>query len=113
MIRHAWGPRLAAALAISVAACRGPKPIVMSRELRPPEAEGAPYRAVVVIRNQGGGEGEIAMIVRLRSRASGQTAAAREETVDLAPHETQEVTIELRPTAPAPYDLAVEARYPP
>lgn len=102
-----------AALALCLVACRGPDPAVLSEELEPPAAEGAPYRAVVTVENRGRGEGAIEVTARLRTRATGQTAAQRAEMVDLMAHEKVSVVIELRPALPAPYDLAVEAKYPP
>jgi hypothetical protein len=102
-----------APLALGLAGCRGPDPAITRQELRPPAAEGAPYQAVLTVENKGGGEGEIAITARIRARATGQTAAQRAETLDLLPHETTEVILELRPTVPAPFDLSTEARYPP
>ena len=105
----------AAALAfgLGLGACRGPDPVVRSHELRLPESEGAPHRVVALIENRGGGEGHVEVVARLRSRATGQTAAEREETVELSPREALHMTLELRPALPGPYDLTVEATYPP
>jgi hypothetical protein len=106
-------PLLLAPLALGLVACRGPDPAVIGQAIEPPASEGAPYKAAVTVENKGGGEGQIEIIARLRARATGRTAAQRSEMVDLLPHEKLEVILELRPALPAPYDLSVEASYPP
>lgn len=102
-----------AALALGLAACRGPDPVITRQELRAPAAEGAPYQAVLTLENKGGGEGELEVTARLQAQGTGKTAAQRAEKLVLRPHETLEVLIELRPTPPAPYALSVEVKYPP
>jgi hypothetical protein len=114
LLRHAWAPLLlAGAIAFGAYSCRGPKPAVLSQELRPPESKDGPYSAVVMIENQGGGKGEIEVIARLRSRATGQVLDEHEQVVDLPSNEKVQLVIELRSTLPEPYDLDVKVKYPP
>jgi hypothetical protein len=67
---------------------------------------------VVTVENRGGGEGQAVVNVKLRSRATGETVATADQTADLKAHETAQVTVELRPAAPGPYDEMVEVQYP-
>lgn len=107
---------LALTLALTLAlatGCRGPAPSVLRQELRAPEAPGAPYRAIVTVMNKGGGEGQVAVTARLHAPGASATAAQAEAAVELGPRESLDVTIELRPSAPPPYELTVQVDYPP
>lgn len=105
---------LSLALALLLAACAaGPKPAVTGQELRPPRAPDAPYQAVVTITNTGRGEGQAQVIARLNVRGTGITAAQVSQTVELQPGATVQLLLDLRPVTPGPYDLSVEATYPP
>jgi len=99
--------------AMLLAACYGPAPVVVRQELRPPASPSEPYALVVTLENQSGGEGQAEIIARLRSKSSGSTAAQTSETVELQPHETVQVVLELQPGAPGDYAADVEAKYPP
>ena len=94
-------------------ACYGPKPVVQQQELQPPSAPNEPYTLVVTIENQSGGEGQAAITARLRSKATGETAAQTSETVELQSHERTQVVLELRPSAAGQYDATVDVQYPP
>jgi hypothetical protein len=93
--------------------CAGPRPVVTRQELRPPESPGGPYTLFVSVTNRGRGEGQADVIARLRSRATGRTEAQANEQVDLKPHETVPVALQLRPPAPGDYDATAEVHYPP
>ena len=99
--------------AVALAACRGPRPAIVSRQLLPPESPAAPYIALVTIRNTGGGEGQVEAIARLRSAVQGQTVAEAARQIDLSPFETVQVRFELRAPAAGHYELVTDAKYPP
>lgn len=99
--------------ASSLAACQGPNPVVVHQELRPPAAANEPYMLVITIENQSGGEGQAEITAKLQSKGSGETMAEQDETIILKPHETAQVVLELRPSAPGDYEAIVDARYPP
>jgi hypothetical protein len=101
------------ALAVSLAACRGPAPVVVRQELQPPQRPNDPYTLVVTIENRSGGEGQAEVTARLLSTATHETAAQTSQDVTLRPHETVQVTLDLQPGAPGDYDATVEAEYPP
>jgi hypothetical protein len=96
-----------------LAACYGPTPVVVKQELRSPTGPSEPYALVVTVENQSGGAGQAEITARLRSKGTGATAAQADETVELQPHETVQVVLDLRPAAPGDYDAEVEAEYPP
>lgn len=108
-------PLLSLALLFLLTGCAaaGPQPTVIGQELRPPDSERAPYQLIVTIKNASGGEGEIAVVARLRVRVTGVIAAQADQTATLPPRETLQLTFDLRPAAPGPYDVSVEATYPP
>lgn len=113
MIRAICRSLVLLALAAGLAGCYGPKPVVVGQELRPPTAPGAPYTLVVTLENRNGGAGQAQVTARLRAAGDGTTAAQATETVQLEPHETAHLVIELRPPAPGDYQATVEAEYPP
>jgi hypothetical protein len=101
------------ALLPGVLGCTGPRPVLTRQELRPPRSPGSPYLLFVTITNRSRGEGQADVIARLRFRATGRTAAQANQHVDLKPHETVPVALELRPAAPGDYDVTTEVHYPP
>jgi hypothetical protein len=101
------------ACALALFGCAGPNPKVISSELKPPQNAAMPYIASVVIRNTSGGEGQIEVTARLASRRDRTTAAEAMRNVNLKPHETVQVNLELRPARAGDYQLLVEAVYPP
>lgn len=98
---------------LGLTGCYGPTPVVTRQELQPPQTPDGPYTLVITLQNQSGGEGQAQVIARLRSKASGETAAEGDQTVDLKPRETTQVLLQLQPPAPGDYDATVEAQYPP
>jgi hypothetical protein len=91
--------------------CTGPRPEVTSVRLLPPGAAGQPYRVEAEIANRWRGDGEVAVVVRLRDRATGRTLQA-DYKVQLDRYERALVVAEL----PAPlgeYLPEVEVSYPP
>jgi hypothetical protein len=56
--------------------CTGPRPEVTSVRRLPPVVAGLPYRVEAEIDNHWGGLGDVAVVVRLRDRASGRTVQA-------------------------------------
>jgi hypothetical protein len=57
-------------VAVWVANCSGPQPIVESTEVHEPEHPGEPYRVLAVVRNAGPGQGETRVTFRLRDPGS-------------------------------------------
>jgi hypothetical protein len=99
--------------ALLMTGCLGPKPTVVTHELREPQQPGDPYVMLVTVHNRGRGEGEISVTVSLRVRGGSDVVATGQEDVQLRGHATAQVAIELHPGAPGPYDAQVEAVYPP
>ena len=102
---------MAAAAALWVVNCSGPRPVVTDVQLHEPDRDGAPYRVEAIVRNAGGGRGQVTVNVRLRERASGRTIQTGKQVV-LEARESALVLAEL----PAPrgnYAPEVEAEYPP
>lgn len=100
-----------AATALWVANCSGPEPKVTEVRLQAPAQEGEPYRVEAVVRNEGRGHGQVAVVFRLLDRATGQTVE-EDKQATLDPGERTLVTAELR-APPADYEPRVEVEYPP
>jgi hypothetical protein len=100
-------------LTVSLAACRGPVPVVVRQELRPPVTPNGPYTLLVTIENQSAGEGQAEVTARLLSKATHETAAETSQPVTLHPHETVQIVLELQQGALGDYDATVEVQYPP
>jgi hypothetical protein len=113
MIKRIVFSMLIMMLALGMAACYGPRPMVVRQELRPPSTPGGAYTLVVTLANQNGGEGQADVTARLRSKATGATVAQQDQTVTLQPHETVQLTFSLQADTPGDYDATVEAQYPP
>lgn len=95
------------------AGCAGPRPSIRQTHLMPPATPGQPYLLQVTIHNQGGGEGEAEMTVRLRSRSTGETVATENRGVALKEQETVSLVIPLQAARPGDYEPVVEVEYPP
>jgi hypothetical protein len=94
-----------------VAECTGPRPVVGEVRLDPPATDGAPYRVEANVTNTGRGHGEVAVTIRLRDAASGQSIQT-DRRIELDEHETTHIIADMvAPTAT--YTPAVEAIYPP
>ena len=99
-------------LAVSTAACFGPKPTVLSHELEPPEQPGQPWVIYVTVENRSRGEGQVAVTARLIDPATRDVLAENEVTAQFRGHETITVAIELQPQTAGPFEEQVEAEYP-
>jgi hypothetical protein len=97
-----------ATLVLATAACRGPRPTVVSSSLRPSATGESVVEAV--IENAGGGEGEVRVEATLHAENRAVERASQEVT--LRPHERVRVLIPVHVAADGGYRLAVTARYP-
>ena len=103
-------------VAVAIAAlwvmnCSGPQPSVTNVRMIEPRAEATPYRVEATIHNKGNGQGQVAVTVRLRDRASDQTIQEDRKAV-LKAGETTLVVVEMQ--APrGDYTPEVEVEYPP
>jgi hypothetical protein len=97
-----------AGLALAAAACRGPRPTVVSSSLRPSASGESVVEAVV--ENTGGGEGQVLVEATLRSDRAVVERADQE--VALRPHERVRVHIPVHVAADASYRVEVTVRYP-
>jgi len=92
--------------------CFGPKPRIARQQLQPPQDKGGPWLLAVTVANDGRGEGAAEVTSRLRD-AHGEVVAQEARELDLKPHETVTVTIEMRPAKAGPYAAASEVEAPP
>ncbi len=86
--------------------CAGPSPRVLSVEAAP---AGAGYRAVAVVENRSGGQGEIEVTIDLTD--AGGRSFERTEKLDLDGHERKTVAIHFD-VPPADYRASAHAEYP-
>jgi hypothetical protein len=100
------------AFLVASAACFGPRPRIVHQELKPPGEKGGAWQLAVTVANEGPGEGAAEITSRLRD-ARGSVVAQEERQVELQPHETVTVTVELRPARPGPYRAASDVQSPP
>ncbi len=102
--------------ALALAGCLGPKPGVVEVKKQPPASQGDPYRVQVVIANNGPGEGQVEVSVRLLDKRTQQTIQFDSQDVQLDVGERQSVNFEetLPPDAPPveQIDVQVAAQYP-
>jgi hypothetical protein len=95
-------------LVLAAAACRGPRPAVVSSSLRP--APGGESYVDAVVENAGGGEGEVLVEATLRSEGAPVERAAQEVT--LRAHERVRVRIPMHVSPDGSYRVDVTVRYP-
>jgi hypothetical protein len=91
-------------------ACRGPRPTVAEQKTVSPARPGAPYSVIATLRNDGAGEGQVAVEVQLV--AADGTTYRQSGKVDLEPHERTVVTLHVA-APPGTYATRVTTRYPP
>ena len=105
-------PLLAVAVAAALmAACSGPKPAVRSALVEPPSDGKA--NVTVVVENRGDGDGQVRLKVTLRD-ADGQVVAREDKTLDLDPHTTVTVVLEVQvPEDASDLRVTAEVAYPP
>lgn len=97
-------------LCAAVTACRGPRPTVDRQQTVAPARPGEPYTVIARLRNDGPGEGQVDVEVRLV--ADDGTTYRQSRKVDLEAHERTVVTVRI--AAPAGhYVTQVNVRYPP
>jgi len=101
-----------AVLMLAGAACFAPKPRVVHEELKPPAEKGGAWELAVTVANDGPGEGETEVTSRLHD-PRGAVVAQEQREIDLRPHETVTVTLEMRPSAPGPYRSTTDVQSPP
>ena len=97
-----------AGLALAAAACRGPRPTVVSSSLRP--APGGESYVEAVLENAGGGEGQVQVEATLR--AEDALVERADQEVTLRAHERLRVRIPMHVAAEGSYRLEVTVRYP-
>jgi hypothetical protein len=93
---------------LAAAGCRGPRPWVVSSTQRP--AAGGRLIIEAVIENAGGGEGQVAVEVTLRSK--GTVVERVEREVTMRPHERLTVLVPVHVATEGSYQAEVTARYP-
>jgi hypothetical protein len=96
---------------IAFAACTGPRPNAGTPTVLPPVSAGGPYRVSLVVKNDGSGEGQIALNVRLHEKSQQSTYSA-DQKVELKGHESLHVIVSV-PAPPGDYTAEVSADYPP
>jgi hypothetical protein len=107
------------AMALLLAGCLGPKPVVQGFSVQPP-AEGSeePYKVEVVVGNAGPGAGEVVVRVDLFNRGTGEIIAQDLKDVDLQQNQTVRTLFELdlppslQGLDPQSIDVRVDAHYP-
>ena len=97
--------------ALWVQNCSGPRPTVDAVQVVAPTQAGDPYRVRALIRNQGSGEGQVDVVLRLREPGTGRGYQA-DEKAELQPGEASWVSAEIA-APPAEYGAEAEAQYPP
>ena len=91
-------------------ACVGPQPLVEQQQTMAPARPGEPYTVIARLRNEGPGEGQVDVEVRLV--AADGTTYRQSRKVDLEAHERTIVTVRI-PAPAGHYVTQVNARYPP
>lgn len=94
-----------------VAACTGPRPSASAPVVLPKSSPEAPYRVSLVVQNQGSGEGQIEVNVRLHEKNRNETYFA-DKKVDLRGHENVHLIVSIS-APPGDYAAEVDAVYPP
>src|SRR5690349_1626522 len=94
-----------------LAECTGLRPVVSDTRLVPPAVADGPYRVEANVTNDGRGHGEVAVTIKIRDQASGQSFQT-DRKLDLDSHETTHIIADI-PAPPAAYTPTVEAVYPP
>lgn len=97
---------------IACTACFGPRPRVVRETLTPPQEKGGPWLLAITIANDGPGDGGAQVTSRLRD-GHGAVVAQEQRELDLDPHETVTVTLEMHPAAPGPYRTESNVQAPP
>jgi hypothetical protein len=103
---------LAATALLTATACFGPHPRIIRQQLRPPAQADGPWLLAVTVANDSGGEGQAEITSRLRGQ-DGAVVGQVSREVDLAPHETVSVVLEIRPAGPGPYRAESDVKAPP
>jgi hypothetical protein len=97
-----------ASLVFAAAACRGPRPSVVSSSLRP--AAGGESYVEAIVENTGGGEGDVLVEATLRSDSA--VVDRVDQEVALRAHERVRVRIPVHVSADVSYRVEVTVRYP-
>ena len=106
-------------VALALAGCLGPKPVVTDQKSFPPQAgSDQPFRVEAVIENQGPGDGEVEVEVELQNKQDNTVILQDSKNVEMKVDEKQHVVFELNlpPSAkdmdPNNIEVQVEAHYP-
>jgi hypothetical protein len=93
-----------------LAGCLGPRPAVAEIHLSPQGRDGS-YRVDLSIENQGRGQGQAAVTIRLRNRKTGATIQKSEKVTLRGLEHTRLIADIVAP--PATYDVDASVEYPP
>jgi hypothetical protein len=106
-------PVLAVLASALLVGCGGPRPAI-ERVEGIPQTEGR-VRVVVTLQNRSGGDGQVAVTVTLRDRASHAVVGRQEWPVDLHPRERVTLAVDMVAGGPPGAEITAEAvaRYPP
>lgn len=100
------------ALLALASACFGPKPRIVRETVSPPEEKGGAWLLAITIANDGPGDGGAEVTSRLRD-PHGAVVAQEQRELELKPHETVTVTLEMHPATPGPYRPESNVQAPP
>lgn len=91
--------------------CSGPRPSWSQLQVQPPSGASQSYQVTLDVTNSGPGHGEVDVVVRLKSKATGKTYE-QDQTVTLESGETSVVTLQVN-APPGQYTTQVDLEYPP
>ncbi|GEM_PF-1676507 len=106
-------------LILAFASCNGPNPHVVEFSQQPtPQAaqhpgENPSYKVTFTIENQGRGDGQTKLVVKLVDKQSGHTVAEQQQLVELGDRETEEVDVTFPDVPQGEYTVSYELHYPP
>ena len=110
---------LLVALALGLAGCLGPKPMVRSYSVQaPPTGSDQPYKVEVVLGNDGPGGGQVEVEVEVANRRTGEIIAQEMKELDLQKDATVRTQLDVKlPTSlhdlnPNDIEVRVAAHYP-
>jgi hypothetical protein len=91
--------------------CTGPRPSWSHLRVQPPSGSSQSYQVSLEVTNTGPGHGQIDVVVRLKSKRTGQTYE-QDQTVMLQSGETSVVNMQIG-APPGQYTPEVDLQYPP
>jgi hypothetical protein len=96
---------------VFLAACTGPRPSASVPKVFPPSSAGEPYHVSFEVKNDGSGEGQVEVNVRLHEKNQQATYFA-DQKLNLKSHEIVHVIVSV-PAPPGDYAAEATAEYPP